>query len=101
MLTKRLCRRYPAVTITYLSYADDIAIITIEIEKAQEFLTSIEIETDINWIKTKVMVLNDPIPVAIYSQEHNTALKVVDNFKYLGLWQVRSKLLYEQGHSGL
>ena len=29
-------------------------------------------------------MFNHPIPVSIYSQEHNTDLKVVDNFKYLG-----------------
>ena len=36
------------------------------------------------------MVFNHPIPVSIYSQEHNTALKVVDNFKYLGSWMASS-----------
>ena len=37
------------------------------------------------------MVLNHPMPVSIYSQEHNTALKVVDNFKYLGSWMANSE----------
>ena len=36
------------------------------------------------------MVFNHPIPVSIYSQEHNTALKVVDNFKYLASWMASS-----------
>ena len=39
MLIKRLRRRHPAVTITCLIYADDIAIITNQIRLAQEFLT--------------------------------------------------------------
>ena len=46
MITKILSRRYPAVTITELSYAGDIAIITNQIEQAQEFLISIEIKTE-------------------------------------------------------
>ena len=95
MLSERLSRRYPAVTSTYLSYADGIAFITNQIEQAQEFLTRIEIETEkiglrLNSNKTEVMVFNHLIPVSIYSKEHNTTLKVVDNFKYLGSWMASS-----------
>ena len=46
MLIIRLSRRHPAVTINYLSYTDEIAIITNQIEQEQEFLTSIDIETE-------------------------------------------------------
>ena len=74
MLTKRLSRRHPAVTTTHLSYADNIAINTNQIEQAQEFFTSIEIETEkiglkLNSNKTEVMVFNHTIPVSKYSQE--------------------------------
>ena len=73
MLTKILSRRHTAVTITDVSYADDIAIITNKIEQAQEFLTSIEIETEkivmkLNSNKTEVIVFNHSIPVSIYTQ---------------------------------
>ena len=79
MLTKRLSRRHQVVTITGLSYADDTAINTNQIERAQEFLTSIKIEIEkiglqLNSNKREVMVINHSILVSIYSQEHNTVL---------------------------
>ena len=79
----------------YISYEDDIDMITNQLEQAHEFLTSIEIETEkigleLTSNKTEVMVFNHPITVSVYSQENITDLKVVDNFKYLCLWMASS-----------
>ena len=68
--------------------ADDIAIITEEIEKAQEMLTSIEFEAakiglHLNVKKTEVMHYNQE-GITTIKPRNEMALKSVDNFKYLG-----------------
>ena len=43
-LIRKQCRTKPAVAISDLSYADDIALILEEIEQAQEFLSRVEMK---------------------------------------------------------
>ena len=75
MLTKRLSRRNPSVTITYLSNADDIAIITNQIEQAQEFLTSVEFETKKIGLKLNSNKKNDGV------QSSHTSFNIIAKTK--------------------
>ena len=44
-LERRRGRRHPPVVITDIDFADDIALISEEIEQAQKMLLSVEVET--------------------------------------------------------
>ena len=71
-------------------FADDIALISEEVNQAQEFLTRVETESariglHLNAKKTKIMEFNQDSPSQIFSKD-GTPIKVVDNFKYLGSW---------------
>ena len=87
-LDRRRSRRQHPVILTDTDFADDIAIITEEIEKAQEMLTSIEFEAakiglHLNVKKTEVMHYNQE-GITTIKPRNGMALKSVDNFKYLG-----------------
>ena len=89
-LQRRRSTRHPDVTVTDLDFADDLALITEEIEQGQEVLNRLETEAEgvgllCNAKKTEVQVINQTPPVIITSKSGDQ-LKVVDNFKYLGSW---------------
>ena len=89
-LQRQRSRRIPAVTVTDLDFADDLALISEEIEQAQEVLHRLETEAEnvglyCNAKKTEVQVFNQTEPVIIKAKNGET-LKVVNNFKYLGAW---------------
>ena len=69
-LIKKQNRRKPAVAISDLSYADDIALILEEIEQAQELLSRVEINASeitlqINSEKTKILAFAQTNPVNV------------------------------------
>ncbi len=97
-ITPRKSRRVPAIIVTDLLFADDIALISEEIEQAQELLNRVETEAakvglHMNTKKTEVMAYNhgdvniQPI--------NGTTLKKVENFKYLGAWMSSSEKDFE------
>ena len=90
IITKCKSRRYPATRVTYIEYADDIAITTNSIEEANTILHQIEyISKDIglciNVSKTEYMFLNQDSYVSMSMKSLNgEAIKNVLDFKYLG-----------------
>ena len=89
-LQRERSRRKPAVVVTDLDFADDLALLTEEIEQAQEVLHRLETEAEkvglyCNAKKTEIQAFNQDRPVIVKAKSGET-LKVVDNFKYLGAW---------------
>ncbi len=74
--------------ITDLDFAEDIALLSEQIQQAQNLLTKVESQCGtvglrINAKKTKCMTYNIVEPVDIYTQD-GSILEVVEDFKYLG-----------------
>ena len=89
-LQRQRSRRNPAVIVTDLDFADDLALLSEEIEQAQEVLHRLETEAEkvglyCNAKKTEVQTFNQEKPVTIKAKNGET-LKEVKNFKYLGAW---------------
>ena len=94
-IKSRQSRRVPAVKITDLDFADDIALISDEIQQAQKLLSQIEISSakvglHLNAKKTVCMLYNQPVIDEIKTR-NNVTLKAVDDFKYLGAWMSSSE----------
>ena len=99
-ITKKQSRRHSATILTDLSYADDIALVSQEVEQAQLMLTNIEIEVakiglHINAKKTEIMSFNYNTPVNIELENCTAIVNVVNNFKYLGAWMLSSQKDFE------
>ena len=89
-LHRRRSRRKPAVVITDLDFADDLALLTEEIAQAQEVLSRLETEArkvglQCNAKKTELQAFNHNTPVTIKTLD-GAKIKSVNNFKYLGAW---------------
>ena len=85
-LKKKRSRRYPAKTITDTDYADDIALLANTPSQAETLLHSLEraaasIGLHVNAHKTEYMCYNQ---IGNISTLDGTALKLVDEFTYLG-----------------
>ena len=83
-LHRRRSRRNPAITITDLDFADDLAVLAEEIEQAQEVLSRLEHEAEgvglyCNAKKTELQIFNHDSPVEIKVKDGKT-LKIVENF---------------------
>ena len=81
-------RRYPAVKITDVDYADDLALLTNTIQDATALLHKIEeaaseIGLYINSKKTEYIIINLDNTIEIRDRNGNL-IKVVKDFKYLG-----------------
>ena len=90
-LTHRQSRRHPAVVLTDLDYADDICLVSKEVEQAQELLTRVEAECAkvglrLNAKKTEFIAYNLPVEHPPLRTTEGTTLKKVSDFKYLGSW---------------
>ena len=88
-LTPRRSRRHPPITITDTDFADDIALLSDNVEKAQLLLTRVEqaaktIGLHINEKKTEFMTFN-PGEIQMKSSS-GKQLKCVSDFKYRGSW---------------
>ena len=91
--------RYPAVCITDLMFADDIALLSQEIAQAQELLTRVEMEASkiglyINAKKTELMTFNYEDEITIITMKGDKVVNVLD-FKYLGGWMASSEKDFE------
>ena len=89
-LHPRRSSRHPAIKITDLLFADDIALLANEIWQAQELLSRVESEAAkvglaVNAKKTEFMAFNFSEPIEIKTIG-GSKLKEVLNFKYLGGW---------------
>ena len=75
--------------LTNLNYADDIALVSQQIEQAQQLLTSIEtkvanIGIQLDAKKTEVMTYNHTLQVNIILENSDTLITYVTHFKYMG-----------------
>jgi hypothetical protein len=87
-LTKQRSRRHPAIKITDVDYADDLAVTTDDLKDATALLqniekTALEIGLHINAEKTEFICLNQDSSVGMKSTNGKN-IKQVDDFKYLG-----------------
>ena len=95
-LDNRRSRRKSPTIVTDLMFADDIALVSEEIHQAQTFLDRVEVEAGkvglhINAGKTELMAFNqkdDPVNI---KSSAGKAIKVVQNFKYLGAWMANTE----------
>ena len=95
MLNHRKSRRTPSTHVTDLDFADDIALVTNEIQQAKELLKLVETEAanvglHVNAKKTEVMMFNQDQPNDMKSISGGK-IKEVKNFKYLGGWMESSE----------
>ena len=85
-LKKKRSRRYPAKTITYADYADDIALLSNTPNEAETLLHNLEraaagIGLHVNAHKTEYMCYNQTDNISTLD---GTSLKLVDKFTYQG-----------------
>ena len=83
----RRSRRHPSQTQTDLDFADDIALLSNEIEQAQKLLDAVQEECKktglhLNSSKTKFIALNAPSEAKLRTGDEE--LEKVEDFKYLG-----------------
>ena len=88
-ITMKQSRRNSATILTDLIYADDIALVSQEVEQAQLMLINIEIEVakiglHIHAKKIEIMSFNYNTPVNIELENCYAIVNVVNNFKYPG-----------------
>ena len=89
-LHRRRSRRVPAVYVTDLDFADDLALLTEEMEQAQDVLMRLETEAAkvglrCNAKKTELQIFNQTDPIQVKAL-NGDEIKIVNNFKYLGSW---------------
>ena len=89
-ISRRKSRRHPKVVLTDLDFADDISLLSDEIEQAQDLLLSVEKECNkvglgINAKKTKGLPFNIEDPTPLHTA-NGTEIEWVKDFKYLGSW---------------
>ena len=90
-LHRRKSRRCPAVNITDLDFADDIALLSNEIHQAQQLLRELEVEAakvglHVNAKKTEFMSYNQDLPLNVILSINGGEIKQVETFQYLGGW---------------
>uniref|UniRef100_A0A3B1IYM6 Reverse transcriptase domain-containing protein n=1 Tax=Astyanax mexicanus TaxID=7994 RepID=A0A3B1IYM6_ASTMX len=90
-LSPRKSSRYPAVVLTDLDFADDISLLSDNVEQAQILLSRVELECAkvglrLNAKKTEVITYNIPPEHLPLTTAGGTVLNEVDDFKYLGSW---------------
>ena len=94
-------RRYPAVTLTALAYADDVAITSDSASGAERNLRRLQLHSEaiglkLNAAKTKVLHVGyetDPKPILTLD---GTTIDVCDIYNYLGLLTLSSKVVNRQ-----
>ena len=83
MIQPSRSRRHPAVCITELVFADDIALLAEEMAQAQELLSRMEMEASkiglhINAKKTELMTFNYEYKITIITLKGDKVKKVLD-----------------------
>ena len=86
----RKSSRHPAIHVTDLDFADDLAIVTEDVQHAQELLRALEdaaaeVGLIINCKKTKVLACGKIPPFSITLRD-DSPIEHVPDFKYLGSW---------------
>ena len=86
----RKSSRHPAIHVTDLDFADDLAIVTEDVQHAQELLRALEDATAevgliIKCKKTKVLACGKIPPFSITLRD-DSPIEHVSDFKYLGSW---------------
>ena len=81
---------HPAIHVTDLDFADDLAIVTEDVQHAKELLRALEdaaaeVGLIINCKKTKVLACGKIPPFSI-TLRADSAIEHVSDFKYLGSW---------------
>ena len=94
-LHRRRSSRVPAVHITDLDFADDLAVLVEDMDQAQRALNLLEQEAAkvglvCNAKKTELQAFNQTSPTNIKSLD-GQKIKEVENFKYLGAWTENSE----------
>ena len=89
-ITPRKSRRHPKEAIADLDFADDISLLSDQIEEAQQLLFSVEKECKkvglgLNGPKTKYLAYNIEEQQPLQTLD-GTTLEQKDDFKYLGSW---------------
>jgi len=85
-LEERRSRRVHPITITDLNFADDLVLLSNEIDQAQEILTRVESELGkINAGKTKFIACNEQNDDSLTTID-GRVLEKVEDYKYLGAW---------------
>ena len=90
--------------LTNLNYADDIALVSQQIEQAQQLLTSIEtkvanIGIQLNSKKTEVMTYNHTLPVNITLEKSDTLITYVTHLNTWGHgWLAHETILICANH---
>ncbi|KAL5260789.1 hypothetical protein ACHWQZ_G010818 [Mnemiopsis leidyi] len=96
IITPRQSRRIPAVTVTDLDFADDLALLSNTIQEAQSLLNDLEVAAEkvglcMNSSKTEFMTINIDSEKALIKSKGGHSLEHVDDFKYLGSYIADSK----------
>ncbi|KAL5270844.1 hypothetical protein ACHWQZ_G001493 [Mnemiopsis leidyi] len=95
-ITPRQSRRIPAVTVTDLDFADDLALLSNTIQEAQSLLNNLEFAAEkvglsMNSSKTEFMTINIDSDKASIKSKGGHSIEHVDDFKYLGSYIANSK----------
>ena len=95
-IKKGTSRRHPSQHVTDLDYADDMALISDTLAKAQELLSSLEIASTrvgmfLNAKKTKYMTINVDVNHPPVTAHNGKVLEEVTDFKYLGSYVADSR----------
>ena len=96
-LTERICRRFPAVMITDTDFADDIALISDNLDIAGQSLlehvetAATEVGLHITTSKTEYKLAYNLRQQGNLTTLDNSKLRKVDDFKYLSSWIDQTK----------
>ena len=95
-ITPRRSRRVPAVKVTDLDFADDLALIADTIEQVQHLLSDLEtaahqVGLSMNASKTEFMTINIPPGSSSVTSVSGRQIQHVEDFKYLGSYVADSR----------
>ena len=87
----RKSSRHPAIHVTDLDFADDLAVVSEDAQHAQDLLRALEdaaaeVGLLINCKKTKVLACGKTPPLNTYTLRDGSLIGCVSDFKYLGSW---------------
>ena len=99
-IVSRKSRRVPAVTVTDLDFADDLALLSDTIQNAESLLHDLEeaahlVGLSLNARKTEFMQINIEDDSVIKALD-GTTLKTVEDFKYLGSYVANDKKRFQR-----
>ena len=95
-ITPRQSRRVPAVKITDIDFADDLALLSDTIKQVEKLLHDLEyaanlVGLSLNTSKTELMTINIDSKDASINSLNGTSIEHVNDFKYLGSFIANSR----------